>query len=52
MDTQNLADAASPMSMWDMVWSSDTVTKVVMIGLIRGFGLVVGDYHRKSESFA
>ncbi len=34
MDTQNLADAASPMSMWDMVWSSDTVTKVVMIGLI------------------
>ncbi len=34
MDMQNLADAASPMSMWDMVWSSDTVTKVVMIGLI------------------
>ena len=34
MDTQNLADAASPMSMWDMVWISDTVTKVVMIGLI------------------
>lgn len=34
MDTQNLADAASPMLMWDMVWSSDTVTKVVMIGLI------------------
>ncbi len=34
MDTQNLADAASPMSMLDMVWSSDTVTKVVMIGLI------------------
>ncbi len=34
MDTQNLAEAAQQMSMWDMVWSSDTVTKVVMIGLI------------------
>ena len=36
MDTQTLADVAdgSSMSMWSMVWSSDTVTKVVMIGLI------------------
>ena len=34
MDTQNLAEAAQQMSMWDMVWSSDTVTKAVMIGLI------------------
>ncbi len=37
MDTQTLADvtsAASGMSMWDLVWASDLVTKVVMIGLI------------------
>lgn len=36
MDTQTLADVAngSSMSMWSMVWSSDTVTKVVMIGLL------------------
>ena len=38
MDTQTLADvttqAAAQMSMWDMVWASDMVTKVVMIGLI------------------
>lgn len=38
MDTQTLTDvtanAAVQMSMWDMVWSSDMVTKVVMIGLI------------------
>jgi len=34
MDTQNLAEAAGQLSMWDMVWSSDFVTKVVMIGLI------------------
>ena len=36
MDTQSLADVAngSSMSMWDMVWSSDTVTKAVMIGLV------------------
>ena len=38
METQELADvavnAANQMSMWDLVWASDTVTKVVMIGLI------------------
>ena len=38
MDTQTLTDvtinAANQMSMWDMVWASDMVTKVVMIGLI------------------
>ena len=38
MDTQTLADvttnAAAQMTMWDMVWASDMVTKVVMIGLI------------------
>ena len=36
METQSLADVAdgSSLSMWEMVWSSDTVTKVVMIGLI------------------
>lgn len=37
MDTQSLADvtnAAQAMSMWDLVWASDMVTKVVMIGLI------------------
>ena len=36
METQSLADVAdgSSLSMWDMVWSSDTVTKVVMLGLI------------------
>ena len=38
MDTQTLTDVttnvASQMSMWDMVWASDMVTKVVMIGLI------------------
>ena len=37
METQALADAAniaSNLSMWDMVWDSDMITKVVMIGLI------------------
>ena len=36
MNTETITDAAAsaPMSMWDLVWSSDTITKVVMIGLI------------------
>jgi biopolymer transport protein TolQ len=38
MDAQTLTDtaqnAAEQMSLWDMVWSSDTITKIVMIGLI------------------
>lgn len=38
METEALSDvvnsAASNLTMWDMVWASDTVTKVVMIGLI------------------
>ncbi len=36
METQSLADVAdgSSLSMWEMVWSSDGVTKVVMIGLV------------------
>lgn len=38
METQQLSDimnnAADQMSLWDMVWSSDTITKIVMIGLI------------------
>ena len=38
METQALSDAvntaANQMYMWDLVWASDTVTKVVMIGLI------------------
>lgn len=38
MDTQTLNDVventASQMSLWDLAWSSDTVTKVVLIGLI------------------
>ncbi len=34
MDTQTLNEVANQMSMWDMVWSSDLMTKVVMIGLI------------------
>ena len=37
METQTLSDVAAvaeQMSLWDMVWSSDVVTKVVMIGLI------------------
>ena len=37
MNTETMTDvatAAQTMSMWDLVWASDTVTKVVMIGLI------------------
>lgn len=37
METQALADAvntATGLSMWDMIWDSDMITKVVMIGLI------------------
>lgn len=38
METQQLTDimtnTASQMSLWDMVWASDTITKLVMIGLI------------------
>lgn len=37
MNTETMtevANAAQTMSMWDLVWASDTVTKVVMIGLI------------------
>lgn len=38
MTSQALSDvaqtAAEQMSLWDMVWDSDTITKVVMVGLI------------------
>ncbi len=38
MESQALSDvaqtAAEQMSLWDMVWDSDTITKIVMIGLI------------------
>lgn len=38
METQTLSSvaqtAAEQMSLWDLVWSSDAVTKIVMIGLI------------------
>ena len=34
METETLANAAAGLSMWDMVWASDMITKVVMIGLI------------------
>ena len=37
MNTETMTDVANTaqaMSMWDLVWASDTVTKVVMIGLI------------------
>ncbi len=38
METEALSDvvnaAANQMTLWDMVWASDTVTKIVMIGLI------------------
>ena len=30
----DVTNVASSMSMWDLVWASDMVTKVVMIGLI------------------
>jgi biopolymer transport protein TolQ len=38
METEALSDiatsTATQLSLWDMVWASDTITKVVMIGLI------------------
>lgn len=34
MDTQVAAEAVNQLSMWSMVWSSDLITKAVMIGLI------------------
>ena len=34
MDTQVVSEVANQMSMWDLVWASDMVTKVVMIGLM------------------
>ena len=37
METETLTEVtstAAQMSMWDLVWASDTVTKVVMIGLV------------------
>ena len=34
MDTQVASEAANQLSMWAMVWSSDLITKAVMIGLI------------------
>ena len=39
MTTEALSEvaqtAAEQMSLWDMVWSSDTITKVVMIRFIQ-----------------
>ena len=34
METQVLQEVANNSSMWDLVWSADMVTKVVLIGLI------------------
>ena len=34
METEVVQEVAAQMSMWDLVWASDMVTKVVMIGLI------------------
>ncbi len=34
MDTGVITETVSHLSMWDLVWSSDVVTKAVMIGLI------------------
>ena len=34
METQALQEVANNSSMWDLLWSADTVTKVVLIGLI------------------
>ena len=34
MDTQVATEVVNQLSMWDMVWSSDLITKAVMIGLI------------------
>ena len=34
METQVLQEVANNSSMWDLLWSADMVTKVVLIGLI------------------
>ena len=34
MDTGVVTETVNQLSMWDLVWSSDLVTKAVMIGLI------------------
>ncbi len=34
METQALQEVANNSSMWDLLWSTDTVTKAVLIGLI------------------
>ena len=34
METETLQEVANNSSMWDLLWSADTVTKVVLIGLI------------------
>ncbi len=34
METQALADVENQMNMWSMLWSSDTITKLVMLALI------------------
>ena len=34
METEVATEVVNQLSMWDMVWSSDLVTKAVMIGLI------------------
>ncbi len=34
MDTQVTTEAVNQLSMWSMVWSSDLITKAVMIGLV------------------
>ena len=34
MDTQVATEAVNQLSMWSMVWSSDLITKAVMIGLV------------------
>ena len=51
MDTQNLAEAAQQMSMWDMVWSSDTDQGGHDRADCR-FRLVMGDYYRKNRNLA
>ena len=34
METEVLQEAANNSSMWDLLWASDSVTKLVLIGLI------------------
>ena len=34
METEVATEAVNQLSMWSMVWSSDLITKAVMIGLI------------------